>query len=52
MHGQYMKHEFFQTTDLTLKSPLSTETTKTTEAKSGQRKRSAKGQLSCFTFLT
>ena len=43
---------FLQTTDLTQKGPLFTETTKTTKAKSGQRKRSAKGPLSFFTILT
>ena len=41
---------FLQTTDLTLKSPLFTETAKTTTAKSGQRQLSAKG-FQFFTFL-
>ena len=40
---------FLQTTDLTLKGPLFIEATKTTEAKSGQQKRSPKGRP--FHFL-
>ena len=40
---------FLQITDLTLKGPLFTETTKTTKAKSGQQKLSPKGPL--FHFL-
>ena len=40
---------FLQTTELTLIGPIFTETTKTTEAKSGQRKLSAKGPP--FNFL-
>ena len=38
--------------DLTLKGPLFTETTKTAETKSGQRKLGAKSPLLFFTFLT
>ena len=40
---------FLQITDLTLKGPLFTETTKTTKAKSGQQKLSPKGPF--FHFL-
>ena len=42
---------FLQLTDLTLIGPLFTETTKTTEAKSGQGKLDAKGPLSFFNFF-
>ena len=42
---------FLQTTDLTLIGPLFTETTKTTKAKSGQRKLSAKGPHFIFYFF-
>ena len=48
MPDSYSDPFFLQTTDLTLIGPLFTETTKTTEAKSGQRKLSAKGPLSIF----
>ena len=41
---------FLQTTDLTLKGAFFTETIKTTEAKSGQRKLSAKSPPFIFTF--
>ena len=51
---QWLVFLFFrQTTDLIVYLPLFTETTKTTQAKSGQCKLSAKGPLlSFFTFLT
>ena len=42
---------FLQTTDLTLIGPLFTETTKTTQAKSGQGKLSAKGPPFIFYFF-
>ena len=47
---------FLQTSDRTLKGPLFTETSKTTEAKSGQRKLSGEGPpfiffRNCATFL-
>ena len=49
MPDSYRDPFFLQTTDFTLIGPLFTETTKTTETKSGQRKSNAKGPS--FNFL-
>ena len=51
MFDSYSDPFFLQTTDLTLKGPLFTETTKTTKAKSGQQKLRAKGPPFIFFYF-